>query len=414
MGVTGSHGVRAVSRWEEPLGTLFRLALVIAVGYAFVAFDGPLRSAPTVIAGIVGLLALAAFSLGERVLPLPARVIITAVALLAGAALCYEVPGVGWVLYGLATLNLLGKPEIPLRAAIPLVAAAGVIIIVEAARYGPDQREPLWTTGLVIMVGVIGYSRRQRQLRRQQEQELIERSRQLEERSLEVLAQTERTRVEAARAAALEERNRIAREVHDVLAHSLGGLVVQLDAADALLADGRDPAAAAERVRTSRRLAVEGLREARLAVRELRDGDPAAIASDTGTAAVDLVERLTAVARGPVGIQLGVEFDVVGEPRPVPEQVAGAFAAVCREGLTNINKHATGSRSVITVIFGDQLRLELINGLDVDHDHGLSDTGGGLGVPGMRQRIAEIGGTLTAGRRGDRWVVSAEWSGGTG
>ncbi|MFC7624077.1 sensor histidine kinase [Microlunatus sp. GCM10028923] len=403
----GSDSVRADSRWEEPLGTLVRLAFVIAIGYAFVASGGLLRSVPTMIAGIVGLVASAGYVLVERFAPVRVRVIILAVALFAGAALCYEIAAIAWVLYGFAAFHLIGRPAIPLRAAVPLVTLAGVVIVAEAALPGPDQREPLWTAGLVIMVGVLGYSRRQRILRRRQERELVERSRQLEERSLEVLAQTERTRVEAARAAALEERNRIAREVHDVLAHSLGGLVVQLDAADALLADGRDPEGAAERVRTSRRLAVEGLREARLAVRELRAGD--ATAPDAGAADVDLVDRLNALARGPVGIQLGVEFDVVGEPRPVPEPVAAAFAAVCREGLTNINKHAAGSRSVITVIFGDQVRLELINALKPDHDHELAGTGGGLGVPGMRQRIAEIGGTLTAGPRGDRWVVSAEW-----
>ncbi len=407
--MTHRNGEQAASRWEEPLGTLLRFVALIAIGYGVVALGGLAKSVPTMIAAVTGIAAMIAVVVTDRRPPGTFRIIVLAAMLFAGAVLCFEVAPVGWALFAAAAFNLIGKPEISLRIAVPLIAAAGVFVVATALA-ATDPREPFWMSVVVVGLGALGYSRRQRRLRRQQEQELVERSRQLEERSLEVIAQTETARAETARAAALEERNRIARDMHDLLAHSLGGLVAQLDAADALLAAGCEPAAIADRIRTSRQLAVDGLREARQAVRELRRDESA-----DGDGPADLVARLTTLVRGPVGLQLGVEFEVVGDAREVPQRVAEAFTAVAREAMTNLNKHAAGRRSVITVIFTvAEVRLEVINSLPgepaaTDVDHGLAGTGGGLGLPGMRQRFAEIGGTVAAGRQGDRWQVSAAW-----
>ncbi|WP_152361768.1 sensor histidine kinase [Microlunatus speluncae] len=410
---------RAARSFGEPLRSFTPVA-VVALAWVIITLGGFSRSVPTMIASSVAILALVVGVLGSdfprrggaeptnpvlRWLANPAVSIgASIVQVLAGAALCFELLTAGWAVFSVGVINIVGKPLIRLRYAMIVAAAGGVVLIIAVWLSAADHREPLWSAGVALGVIALGYSRRQRQLRRQGELDLVERSR-------EVVEQTEKTRAETERAAVLEERNRIARDMHDLLAHSLGGLVVQLDAADAMLAAGRDPATVAERIRTSRRLAVDGLREARLAVRELRN-DGAGTTADT-----DLAARLIAVLRGPVGVQLGTGFEVVGDPRPVPGRVAEAFAAVTREAITNINKHAPGARSAATLVFtGPTVRLELINSMAADdheqRDDGdrLAGTGSGLGVAGMRHRLAEIGGAVTAERRGDRWLVSAEWT----
>jgi signal transduction histidine kinase len=146
----------------------------------------------------------------------------------------------------------------------------------------------------------------------------------------------------------------------------------------------------------------------------------------------DLAEHVRAAVDGPVGRQLGIDFDVLGEPRAVPESVATAFAAVAREGLTNINKHAPGAAASATLLYSpDGVRLEMINGLrppqrtepggesaarrEPPTDDGLDDrtdlsvTGGGYGVAGMSRRMAEVGGRLETERIGDRWQLIADW-----
>src|SRR6185312_3428342 len=109
--------------------------------------------------------------------------------------------------------------------------------------------------GLIVAI-LVGVSRRQARTGVARERALLE---------------------ERARTAALAERSRIARDIHDVLAHSLGGLVLQLDAVDALLESGKT-AEAAGRVKAARGLAADGLDEARRAVDALRDPDTADLA----------------------------------------------------------------------------------------------------------------------------------------
>ena len=122
-----------------------------------------------------------------------------------------------------------------------------------------------------LIVGLmIGASRRQ----------YVQRTFQAEQ----LLAERIRADAERDRAAALAERNRIGREVHDVLAHSLGALSVQLDAADALLESGHDSTKARELVQRARRLAVQGLEETRQAVHALRD-EPVALAEQLASLA---------------------------------------------------------------------------------------------------------------------------------
>ncbi|WP_405057281.1 histidine kinase [Kribbella sp. NBC_01505] len=223
----------------------------------------------------------------------------------------------------------------------------------------------------------------------------------------ELLVQTRLAQSEQARAAALDERGRIARDLHDVLAHSLGALSVQLEVAEALLSERRDVDGALERVRRSRRLAVQGLDEARNAVAALRaDNVP------------ELAEALQALAnQHEADHAASAHLTVAGAPVKLDSGVTVALLNAAREALTNAAKHAPGQPIDIGLAYGQPLehngdgegrsggdgnwvRLEVRNAGPT--------RGEGFGLTGMRERLALVGGTLTAGADGDDWLVIAE------
>jgi signal transduction histidine kinase len=223
--------------------------------------------------------------------------------------------------------------------------------------------------GLTVVIALmVGASRRQ----------YVERTFQAEQ----LLAERVRADTERDRATALAERNRIGREVHDVLAHSLGALSVQLDAADALLERNDDPAKARQLVQQARRLAVQGLGETRQAVHALRD-EPVALA-----------EQLASLAG-----QDGAELTVTGAPRPLAADAGLALYRAAQEAVTNARKHAPGAPVSIRLDFDPtSTTLKVTNGLCPSTEAGseLSTTGGGFGLQGMRERIELLGGQVIA------------------
>ncbi|MHB8296538.1 MAG: sensor histidine kinase, partial [Acidimicrobiales bacterium] len=134
--------------------------------------------------------------------------------------------------------------------------------------------------------------------------------------------------LEEANAAALAERARIARELHDVLAHSLAGLTVQLEAARALLAGHSDPSRALAHVERAHRLGVDGLTEARQAVAALREDTPPL---------PDLLHALVE-SHGP-----DAKLAVRGTPRRLPPDASLTLYRAAQEALTNASRHAPGA-----------------------------------------------------------------------
>ncbi len=230
-----------------------------------------------------------------------------------------------------------------------------------------------------------------------------------------LLAERERANAEAVRAQAAAHRVAIARDLHDVLAHSLGGLVVQLDAAEALLEAG-DAERAGARVAAARRLAVAGLDEAREAVRTLRgpdpdDGMPAASAVQPD----DLAARLEALRTAEP--HEGVHIEESGAPRAVSAALAEALVRAVQEGLSNARKHAPGSAVRVALVWHpDRVECVIQNAMPAEGGReagrGLAATGGGFGLRGVRERFAAVGGTVTAGTTGTgaagRFVLRAE------
>lgn len=262
-------------------------------------------------------------------------------------------------------------------SALPFPAAAGVTIcglltLAVGSLVGASAGFSLLGSCLAVVGGLLaGLWRRQYVLRAEQAELAA--------------AQMQRAEEEHVRAQVLDERARIAREIHDILAHTLGGLVVQLDAADALLGDGGDPEGGRSLVAGARRLAVEGLDETRRAIAALRS-DP-----------VSLPEALTALDTG---------VRVRGIPRQLPPQAAIAVYRTAQEALTNARKHAPGAPVTTTLSFVDhETVLTVTNQAPSGAAEPLAATGGGYGLDGLTERAELLGGTLRAGPDARGWTV---------
>jgi signal transduction histidine kinase len=210
----------------------------------------------------------------------------------------------------------------------------------------------------------------------------------LEARTDELAAERERT---AQQAVALD-RVRIARELHDVVAHHVSVMGVQAGAARRVMASDPDAASASlETVEQSARAAVDELHRMLTTLRET-DGDSASTSSSTrGLEQLDELLEESTSAGTPARLQ------VVGAPRPITPLVGFTLYRVAQEALTNTRKHA-GSGATADV----RLRyLDAAVELEVT-DSGVRQavaTTGGLGLIGMRERVAAVGGTLEAGPR---------------
>jgi signal transduction histidine kinase len=193
-----------------------------------------------------------------------------------------------------------------------------------------------------------------------------------------------------------EERNRIARELHDVIAHSL--TVSLLHIAGARMAVRYDPDDAERALAEAERLGRETLDEVRSTVGVLRadarpGNDPAApLPGMDGLGG--LVERFRAAGAD-------VAFTLDGDPSPVPATVGLAAYRIVQEALTNAAKHAPGRPVTVHVAVGAAVGLCVASS-------GRPREGRGLGLDGMRERAESLGGALTAGPGGPGWVVRAE------
>ena len=316
--------------------------------------------------------------LASRRLGAPEAATWTLLALLAtsgGLLVAYAPVSIGFVAVAALGAGVAFPPHKAIGVGVVGVAA----IVVSVAVFGSPYRGEVIAEGVfAVAAGLLaGASRRQYERRTEQAEQL--------------LAERVRADAERDRAAALAERNRLGREIHDVLAHSLGALSVQLDAADALLQRGGESGSARELVQRARLLAVEGLNETRQAVHVLRD-EP-----------LELVEQLTALAE-----REGVTVTVTGTSRALEAEQRLALYRAAQEALSNARKHAPGARVSMRLGFEPQetvLVIENAAGDDGAPVTELSTTGGGYGLRGMRERIEPLGGSVHAGRGSCGWIV---------
>jgi signal transduction histidine kinase len=201
---------------------------------------------------------------------------------------------------------------------------------------------------------------------------------------------------QARAAAALEERTRLARDIHDTLAQGLTGVVVQLGAAQRAL--DAAPLEARSHLALALRMARESLAEARRSVWNLRS--PALQRGDLGDALRSLTVR-------PLGGSVSVSFEQAGELWPLTSEIESTLLRVCQEALVNVAKHAQASEAKVTLEYlPGAVRLSIYDngvGLDeplLDDPELLSGPWGGFGLVGMRERVAALGGTLQISSNG--------------
>ncbi|HEY6888508.1 MAG TPA: histidine kinase [Solirubrobacter sp.] len=219
-----------------------------------------------------------------------------------------------------------------------------------------------------------------------------------EERAEALLAELREARAAETRAAAVAERGRIAAELHDVLAHALSGLAVQLEGARMLAAREETSVALRETIERSGRLAREGLIEARRAVGALRGDD---------LPGPDRLPALVEDLRRDLGVD--ASFRVEGAPRPLTADAGLALYRGAQEALTNVARHAPGASATVVLHYADDhTRLIVTNTRGQTRTS--SRDGGGFGLAGMRDRVTAAGGRVVAGPDGDGFRVELEFS----
>jgi signal transduction histidine kinase len=341
--------------------------LALTLGLAAAAVLVLRRRAPTLTLAVSGALVLGLFAID-------------------GAAGAIAVIAPGIALYSLA----LTRGRVQLVAAV--AAAAAAVIVADIVLVGHHAHAPtLQTAAHVALVAIPVLAAEALRNRRAYVRILLER-----------LEQAERTREDEAKRRAEQERLRIARDLHDVVAHTLTTINVQAGVAAHLL--GRDPGNARTALAMIETASHEALQELRMILGVLReaDGGNAPLEPVPGLAALEtLIER----ARGS---GLEVSFEVEGQqPQRVPEAVQLAAFRILQESLTNARRHAPGAAARVDLAYGaDRLRLAIENGTP----HTGNGDGGtpGAGIAGMRERAAALAGTLQARRSGDRFRVVAE------
>jgi signal transduction histidine kinase len=220
-----------------------------------------------------------------------------------------------------------------------------------------------------------------------------------------ILLQRQQTLVEQLRAAqaalteeaAVAERRRIAREVHDVIAHSL--TVSMLHVTAARLAVRRDAEEAQDALAEAERLGRQALNDVRRTVGLLHEGESTATAAALpGAADLPALVESYAAAGLMVDFQCAVDLSLA-----TPTAGLALYRAV-QEALANATKHARGAPVTVSVTRdGDQFVVEIVNPYEGE-DQTVDSTG--MGLRGMRERVEALGGTFFAGPRGDGWVTS--------
>jgi len=203
-------------------------------------------------------------------------------------------------------------------------------------------------------------------------------------RAEELVAELEESREALASTVALRERQHLAREMHDVLAHSLSALAVQLEGTRLLARSTGADAAVVDAVERSHHLARGGLEEARRAIEALRGGD---------MPGPDRLPTLTEEFREQTGVETALALD--GVPRELSSEARLAVYRTAQEALTNVRRHAEAKRVDVRLRYADDgtwLTVEDRGG----RANGAHEPGLGYGLTGMRERAELLGGRLAA------------------
>lgn len=258
---------------------------------------------------------------------------------------------------------------LPRRAAVPLAVVAFAALAVIAGISGRGPGLPL----LGVLGGFVGMAF------------LANRLGESNEQAEQLLVELEQSRAAEARAAGLAERQRLAREMHDVLAHSLSGLMLQLEGARMLAAERPGDPRLPEAIDRAHHLAKTGLEEARRAIGMLRDDE------------LPGPERLAGLAaQFEEARSVPCTLTVSGEEHEISSEARLALYRVAQEALTNIAKHAHPERVELRLAYEPSITRLVVEDFATANGTRPHPTGeGGYGLTGMRERAELLGGTLT-------------------
>jgi signal transduction histidine kinase len=252
------------------------------------------------------------------------------------------------------------------------IAALMASVVGNSAGVGTALGAP----GAILLGAVVGVGRRASHHRDQQQAYL---------HVAEARAEAERARAEL-----LAGRNHLARELHDVLAHTLSALALQLQALDALMPAGPPSPEVGAQLEEIRRLVREGLDEARGAVAALREDLP------------PLEARLARLAA-----ERGAALAIAGSPRPLPPEVALGLYRAAQEGLTNALRHAPGAEVDLALSFSEESVTLFVTNREPAAPPSEPDRGGGgYGLQGIRERVLLLGGSVKAGPHQGGWRLA--------
>jgi signal transduction histidine kinase len=229
------------------------------------------------------------------------------------------------------------------------------------------------TTGTAIFfVAVFAQLRlNEQEAREHVEQLMVE----LEEANVQLAAYA----TQAEELAMTQERNRLAREIHDNLGHTLTIVNVQIEAARVVM--DSDPDRALDAMNKAQELTQKGLTRVRKSVAALRESP---------VSNRPLAEAIASLVKEAQSTGIVTEFEVAGEPQALENKVALALYRAAQEGLTNVCRHARASRVDVLLDFQpSEVRLELR-----DNGVGAAETNGGFGLLGIRERVQLLGGRL--------------------
>ncbi|QTI69991.1 sensor histidine kinase [Gordonia polyisoprenivorans] len=256
--------------------------------------------------------------------------------------------------------------------ALPMTAALAAVPMLALTVHWSQLHQSGWTLAINLMVAVVVFGWVHLRRYRREVTEVA-------------AAQQEIIDSERARAVEAENRRVLAAQLHDVLAHTLSGLIITLQGAALIARREGVSADLAEKLDTATNLAKDGLGEAREAVRSLRDG-PAASAAPLSAWLEPTLQRL--------GSATGLQVTVAGSPDDLDAEWTAVARSVVMEGLTNSLRHAAGAP--VRIEFG----VEGLRMLSVGDPDGFTDRehdSGGYGLAGLAERVAAAGGRLTHG-----------------
>ncbi len=380
---------RAESRLRRQRGTLRPLGLVLIAVVVVTAINGhPAPAAHGTGLAVAAAIAVFALALGfairnsftRRSTDVQAAVIAALGA--AGVALVALQPRGATDLAGGAAVWM-AVVRLPLLLRLVLGAAVGVALCVAAALSGGSLAGVVATGLLCSLLGVTAH--------------LIRQARASQDTTELLLAELEDAREEQLEAAAITERGRIASELHDVLAHALSGAAIQLQGARKLAERQHATAEVRAAIDRAGELVKDGLASARQAVGALRGDD---------LPGVGQLESLVASFR--TDLHADVTLTIEGRSRALPADAGLALYRGAQEALTNVVRYAPGAVTQVLLRYEDNrttLTVEDTVSAYASLPEGLRDVGGGGGLSGLRERVARVGGSLSAGPTESGWRV---------